>query len=209
MQESVVNNIALTAKEGNWRLYMTRKADKAFQSFSAKVFRRDNYSCQFCGMKSLTHMDVVNADHNYLNNKLSNLKTACSFCAQCCFLDAVGRSDFGGGVLIYLPELTQSELNGFCHYLFACVAGGDEFSKKAKELYRSLKMRVQIVDEVLGKGLSNPGNYGQMLIDSGLDFSDSLHQKLLKSIRLLPNLKLFSPSQLLMSQGAIQSLYVV
>jgi intracellular multiplication protein IcmJ len=209
MKESVIKDITLTAREGNWRLFMTRKADKAFLSFSEKVFRRDQYCCQFCGMQSLSYMDVINADNNYLNNKLSNLKTACPFCAQCCFLDAVGRSDFGGGVLIFLPEMTQSELNGFCHYLFASVASGNEFSKKAKELYRSFKLRVQIVDEVLGKGLSSPSNYGQMLIDAESDSSSCLHEKIIESIRLLPNLKLFSPNELLWSQEAMQELYEV
>ena len=207
MKHKVSKDVHLEAKEGNWRLYMTRKADKAFLSFAEKVLARDNNSCQFCGVKSLSKMDVVNLDNNYLNNKISNLATACPFCTQCCFLDAIGKSDFGGGLLIYLPEITQAELNGFCHYMFLSVVTGSEFSKKAKDLYRSFKLRVQPVDETLGKGLSNPSNYGQMLIDSKADSLEGLHSEISSKVRLLPNLKLFSPTFLSWSQEAIQELY--
>ena len=66
-------------------------------------------------------METINLNSNYADNKKDNLITACGLCAQCFFLEAIGKSDFGGGVLIYLPELRQSELNALCHAIFASI----------------------------------------------------------------------------------------
>ena len=42
-------------------------------------------------------------------NKVSNLVTACCFCGQCCFLESVSVGKYGGGTLIYLPEIDQAQ----------------------------------------------------------------------------------------------------
>ncbi|MCH9643679.1 MAG: type IVB secretion system protein IcmJDotN [Gammaproteobacteria bacterium] len=183
-----LREIQLTAAESNWRLFMIRKADKAFLSFQDKVFQRDQYSCQYCGFTSKQHMEVVNIDRNYRNNNIGNLVTACPFCAQCFFLDAVGKGDFGGGTLIYLPEMSQTDLNAMCHVLFNAIVLGGKAHRKAKNAYRSLKLRVQHVEKELGEGLSNPGVYGQVLIDVNSDKKHHVHGELVKKIRLLPNM---------------------
>ena len=197
--------VVLSAVQGNWRLFMTRKADSAFLGFVAKVFNRDSYCCQFCGFSASSHMEAINLDGNYLNNKLSNLITSCPFCAQCHFLDAVGTGDFGGGTLIYLPEMKQGELNALVHVLFASIASGCEYSVKAKETYRDIKLRSQLVEQRLGPGLSNPSIYGQMLIDTKKE-SIKVHQELIQSIRLLPNLKKFGPIATAWATDAVRAL---
>lgn len=199
--------LSLAAKESNWRLYMTRKADSAFLSFQEKVFQRDQFSCQFCGFCSEDAMEVVNLDHNYLNNKISNCATSCPLCAQCCFIDAIGKSDFGGGVLIYMPELSQGELNALCHMLFFNIVTGSALVSRSKDIYRGLKMRTQPLEKIIGKGLSNPSVYGQVLIDSNREDADELHQIIVDKVRLLPNFKRFSPHVLSWSQKGIDLLY--
>src|ERR1700694_1589950 len=112
--------IELKIQPNAWQLFATRKADPAFQGFSKKVFERDNYTCQFCGFQAKSYQEVVNLDQNYRNNKLSNLVTACCFCTQCFFIETVGLS-YGGGTLIYLPEINQTNLNSFCHVVFCAI----------------------------------------------------------------------------------------
>ena len=89
--------IQLTATANNWRLFMLRKGDPGFQAFAERVFKRDRYICQFCGFQAQRLQEIINVDSNYHHNRLENLVTACGFCAQCFFLEAVGKSDFGGG----------------------------------------------------------------------------------------------------------------
>src|SRR5271155_5016350 len=91
-----------------WRIFVRRKEDKAFLSVAKKVYERDLYTCQYCGFQAKEYQEVVNADGNYTNNKLSNMITACCFCSQCLFLETLGLSDVGGGQLIYAPEITQA-----------------------------------------------------------------------------------------------------
>lgn len=177
--------LVLSVKPGNWRFYALRKADPAFRKYSEKVFERDNYTCQFCGFQAKDFQEVINLDQDYRNNKLSNLVTACCFCAQCFFLESVGAGDYGGGVLIYLPEMTQAELNSLCHVLFCAITNDTGFKATAQSIYRSLKFRSQIIEKKFSEGASNPAVFGQLLIDSGLNETEM--DDLLHDIRLLPS----------------------
>lgn len=184
--------IRLSSSHRNWRLYMTRKATPAFLAFQEKVFSRDNNTCQFCGFSSHQHMDVINLDNNYLNNKISNLATVCPFCMQCAFLQAVGVSDATGGFLIYLPEMSQAELNALCHNLFSSMSFSLSSTKDAKSIYRSLRLRSKLIEKELGSGFSNPSFYGQLLMDSQPEAMAKVHGQLIDKIRLLPAFNAFS-----------------
>lgn len=188
-----LHGIQLTASEDNWRLFTLRKADPAFLKFQEKVFIRDGYTCQFCGFRAKQYQEVINYDGNYHNNKLDNLVTSCSLCSQCFFLESIGQSDFGGGSLIYLPELSQAELNGLCHTLFVSLATGNSYSATAKNVYRSLKLRVQLVEKQLGEGFSNPALYGRMLIEIDHPNRKRLSQAVMQQLRLLPTIQHFVP----------------
>lgn len=187
--------IQLSASENNWRLFMTRKGDEAFATFAKRVFVRDGYVCQYCGFKAEKFQEVINKDSNYRNNKLSNLATACIFCTQCFFLEAVGKSDFGGGTLIYLPEMSQVDLNALCHVLFSMMSSGNSAEDlTAKNTYRSLRLRSQVIEQDLAEGLSNPSLYGHLLIDAHIDPKQkhAVNKELSTKIRLLPDISRFT-----------------
>lgn len=190
-----LKEIRLTAVENNWRLFMTRKNDKAFHAFAERIFQRDEFTCQFCHFKAEDFQEIINLDGNYLNNRIENLVTACCFCTQCFFLEAVGKSDFGGGTLIYLPEIAQSELNALCHVLFTIMASGfSADDMNAKNTYRGLRLRSQVVEQELGEGFSNPALYGHLLIDAQINPSHkhSVNKELSKSLRVLPDITRFT-----------------
>jgi len=184
---------------------MRRKADKAFSSFARRVFERDNFQCQHCGFTAIEHMEVVNKDGNYMNNKMSNLMTACPFCCQCALLDIVGEGGLGGGTLIFLPELSQEELNALCHVLFSTIAVGNEASSESKDYYRALKARAKIVEKKLGEGLSSPSLYAQMILDANQDVR-KLHKEVCSKVRLLPNIKQYASYTCDWAQQAVRSI---
>jgi intracellular multiplication protein IcmJ len=178
--------ILLQARSSAWRIHTARKADKAFLAFQKKVFLRDKYTCQFCGFQAKLFQEVVNIDGDYSNNKLSNLATSCCFCEQCFFLESVGMGDYGGGTLIYLPEMEQGELNSFCHVLFCAITNNTGYKTSSQTLYRSFKFRSQVVEDKYGEGSSDPAIFGQLLIDSGItDYQTT--QTIFKHLRLLPS----------------------
>lgn len=188
---TAVRQIQLMAAEHNWRLFMTRKNDKAFHAFSERIFKRDHFTCQFCNFKAEQFQEIVNLDGNYRNNRLENLVTACVFCTQCLFLEAVGKSDFGGGTLIYLPEISQVELNALCHVIFTVMASGNTTDDiNAKNTYRGFRLRSQVVEQELGEGFSNPALYGHLLIDAQTNptHKQAVNKELSKSLRLLPDI---------------------
>jgi intracellular multiplication protein IcmJ len=179
--------LKLIASPGSWRLYSARKVDKRFKAFEVKVFQRDKYTCQFCGFQAKLFQEVVNLDEDYTNNRLVNLKTACCFCAQCFFIESVGVGGYGGGTLIYLPELSQAELNGFCHVLFCAITNDTGYKNSAQTIYRNFKFRSQIVEKKFGEGTSDPAIFGQLIIDSGALNTPDTSDKLFKNVRLLPS----------------------
>ncbi|MCE3044436.1 type IVB secretion system protein IcmJDotN [Legionella sp. 16cNR16C] len=180
------NKLRLVASPGAWRLYSARKADERFKAYEQKVLLRDRYTCQFCGFQAKLFQEVINIDGNYTNNKISNMVTACCFCAQCFFIESVGVGGYGGGTLIYLPELQQSELNSLCHVLFCAITNDTGYKGSAQNIYRSFKFRSQAVEEKFGEGTSDPSILGQLIIDSGAT-SPEISDKLFNNIRLLPS----------------------
>lgn len=187
-----LQNITLMASHSNWRLFMIRKADPAFQKFAQKALERDQHTCQYCGFTASKNLDVINRDADYRNNKLANLITACSLCAQCFFLEAVGKGEFGGGSLVYLPNMSQSELNAFCHVLFTATITGNSYAIQAKNIYRGLRLQSQIIEKEVGEGFSNPFLYGRLMIEIENEASRKLHDSLLPHIRLLPDIGRFA-----------------
>ncbi len=180
------DKLKLMATPGSWRLYSARKVDEKFKSYQEKVFQRDKYTCQFCGFQARLFQEVINLDNDYTNNKLSNLVTSCCFCAQCFFIESVGVGGYGGGTLIYLPELTQTELNSMCHVLFCAITNNTGYKASAQNIYRSFKFRSQIVEEKFGEGTSDPAMFGQLMIDSNVK-DEERRAQLFQNILLLPS----------------------
>lgn len=181
-----MHELQLAVNLTGWRIFVRRKEDKAFLPVAKRVYERDIYTCQYCGFQAKEYQEVVNADGNYNNNKLSNMITACCFCTQCLFLQAVGLDEMGGGQLIYLPELSQADLNSFCHVLFCAMGNNTGYQDSAQSIYRSLKFRSQIIENKFGSGTSNPTTIGQILIEYKERYPDK-EINLLKDMRLLPS----------------------
>lgn len=183
--------IRLTARRGNWRKYYARKQNKRFQKLAQQIFKRDQYTCRYCGFIAGRFNEVVNIDQNYDNNTLDNMVTACGFCAQCFFLDNLGFDSKTGGSIIHLPELSQAQLNNFCRVLFCALDKQNSYKAKLQAVYLSLRDRNKNVENCFGPNSSEPRIFGQGLIDAGLN-EQQLNHNLLLELRLLPSRKAFS-----------------
>ena len=170
----------------SWALFTTRSNDSRFSPFRDRVFLRDHNTCQFCGFQATLYQTVVNLDANYSHNVLSNMVTACCFCAQCCFIEMVGKLEYGDGVLIYCPEMTQNEVNGLCHVAFCAMANSSAYSAESESIYNTMKLRSKSVDKRLGERMSQPKHLAQMLIDTPLNNREQIAYEVLSELRLLP-----------------------
>jgi intracellular multiplication protein IcmJ len=179
------NSLKLSINPSGWNLFRRRKADPAFRPIRDKIFNRDSHVCQFCGFQAQEYQEIINLDQNYRNNKFSNMVTACCFCTQCFFIEKVGNAGFGGGKLIYLPEMKQEELNSFCHVIFCAMTNASGYRDTAQMIYRDLKFRVQPIEEKFGVGASSPNVFGQMLVECQSNKEVSV-EKEFADFRLLP-----------------------
>jgi intracellular multiplication protein IcmJ len=181
-----MHDLQLAVNLTGWRMFVRRREDKAFLPVANRVYERDSYTCQYCGFQAKEFQEVINLDCNYRNNKTSNMITACCFCSQCLFLETIGLDEMGGGQLIYAPEMTQADLNSFCHVLFCAMGNGTGYQESSQAIYRGLKFRSQVIETKFGPGTSNPATFGQMLLEYQAKSPDK-KVDILKDIRLLPS----------------------
>ena len=196
--------LELAAQPGAYRVFAARRLDPKFAPLAEKVHRLYDYTCQFCGFQAQKHQEIVNVDQNYYHNKMKNLATACCFCTQCFFIDAIGITDYGGGTLIYLPEIGQANLNSFCHVIFCAITNNTAYKSSAQALYRNMKFRTQAVEKQFGEATSTPAVFGRLLVESSLP--EEKTSLALKSIRLLPARRAFRDEIKDWAEAAIDSL---
>jgi intracellular multiplication protein IcmJ len=75
------------------------------KSLVEKTLKRDDFTCRFCGFRAKQYQRVV----PYPDAGDPPFATACTFCEQCLMLERTGIT--GAGLLIWLPEIGQAELN--------------------------------------------------------------------------------------------------
>jgi len=185
--------VTLEARRGNWPRFRARRSNKDFQQLEQQILARDKNTCLYCGFSCDKYQVVVNRNHDYSQGQSTpnNLATACVFCAQCFFLDGIGRENSWGGTLIYLPEISQSDLNHFCRVLFSSMLRDAPYKGKLQTAYLSLKDRENIINETFGPKSSDPYTFGEALIDCNFS-PEQLKHPIIAQMRLLPDRKCFT-----------------
>ncbi|NNM58868.1 MAG: HNH endonuclease [Legionellales bacterium] len=179
--------LELSFSLNNYSQFLSRKGSKAFQALAKKVWVRDKYTCQFCGFQANKFQEIINLNQNYRDNKISNLITSCCFCAQSTFIESVGDQGYGGGTLIYLPEVSQGELNAMCHVFFFTIASNSLHKDSAQGILQTIRLRSGVVDKLLGEGMSDPAALGQLLLDYTSARPNPEIKAMLSKLRLLPS----------------------
>ncbi len=90
------------------------------------TLKRDDFTCRFCGFRAVQYQKLVPTK--------DGLVTACGFCEQVTVLDRANVT--GGGVLIWLPEISQAELNHVVRAIY--IARSDEKSPMYEVASRAL-----------------------------------------------------------------------
>ncbi len=203
-----MHELQLAVNLSGWRVFVRRREDSAFLPVATRVLERDNYTCQYCAFQAKEYQEIVNLDGNYANHKLDNLVTACCFCSQCFFLESVGLDEMGGGQLVYLPEMSQADLNSFCHVLFCAMGNGTGYQESSQAIYRSFKFRSQTIENKFGSGASNPSTFGQLILEYKAEHPEKKADTLLKDVRLLPSYTKFKVQLDAWAAAALEELAV-
>ena len=107
----------------------------------SKVWARDNYSCVYCGFRAERFQEIrpLNLDGIARASRADDWVTSCHMCDQCLSLERVGM--MGEGILIWLPEMTQPELNHLMRALYVARAVEGEAGEAAKRGLDALRNR--------------------------------------------------------------------
>ena len=149
-----------------------------------KILLRDNHTCQGCGFQASDFQEIHHRNGDHSNFKESNLETLCPLCHQLFHPDLASISS--GASMIWLPEITQVELNRLLFAVFASTKKGASHPlyNVAKAIWGLLEMRRVYLDNQLGK--SDPGIYGQMLLQMSKE-EYANRSETMRAIKMLAN----------------------
>ena len=106
-----------------------------------KILKRDDFTCRFCGFRAVQYQRIIATPEGPV--------TGCSFCEQVVGLERAGL--MGGGILIWLPEITQAELNHILRAIYvAHTFEGSETAESATRALDALTSRRAEVKKRLG-----------------------------------------------------------
>lgn len=184
-----LRELYLQINPGGLRAMQMRDRNKAFGPIRSKIISRDKSSCQFCGFRgNPEQMKIMNLDGNYNNNNTSNLCTTCSLCSRCLLLGTFEADSEQDSVerLIICNELSQVQLNHLYRVLLTSMSDATlEQCEVAKTIFRSLRNRASLVDEMFGKNASDTRVFVQSVFDSGVSNHQNL-RGILQNLRYFP-----------------------
>lgn len=172
--------LALQGVINNFERFSMRKQNLTFQKLRKKILKRDDFACQFCYFRSPEN-EVINRDNDYTNNKPDNMVTACPLCARGTLMDFYQINYDGKDQMIYLPEMTQEQLNHLCRLLFCRINDPGEAAYNAQMILAQLQDRAKVLDDNAGTQLSHPGIFLHYLHAQDRD------RELVQKIRWLPS----------------------
>jgi len=97
-----------------------------------KTLRRDDFTCRFCGFHSQQYQHVIACG----DAGAPPFATVCTFCEQCMQLERTGIT--GAGLLIWLPEIQQADLNHLARAIYVARVVGQEIGNLAALATRAL-----------------------------------------------------------------------
>lgn len=116
----------------------------------SKVMARDDFSCVFCGFRAERFQEIrpLNIDGVARGSKADDWVTSCHMCDQCLSLERVGM--MGEGILVWLPEVSQAELNHIVRALYVARSTEGEPAETAKRCLEAIKGRRDEAKKRLG-----------------------------------------------------------
>lgn len=157
---------------------------KGFSAFSEKLIASRNYTCESCGFKSKRFMRLVS------KNSIYTVLSPDSFLVKCPFCFMVDRLDRAKdkAVIVYMPEISQQQLNMFTHALWHFSSSKALNSTQyhySNDTYNNIYKRTEPVDIALGEKSHLPENFA-FALKSLTDNEYKLRSSIVSGLRLLP-----------------------
>lgn len=175
--------IQLGVKRVNWkdaRKGVPSVADR--QQATEKVLQRDDHTCRCCGFKAPLWQQVLHLNGNDGDFSDKNVLTTCVFCYQC--FDLQNAADMNSGMLIWLPELSQMDLNNMMRAVYVARGAQGPMNALATKIFDTFYARGEDAKRRLGS--TDPGALAIVMRDFLTLGQYEKAQQHLDGIRLLP-----------------------
>lgn len=147
-----------------------------------KTMERDGYACRCCGFMSKKYQRVIPQRDIDATAKEGDLITICTFCEMTASLDRAGLAS--AGFLIWLPEISQGELNNIARALYVARASDTPLAKAAVRALEVLTARRAEAKKRLGT--DDPLILATALYEQLDDKAYAARTAKLEGIRFLP-----------------------
>lgn len=146
------------------------------------TLKRDDYICQGCGWRSERWQEIHHKNGDHSDYTSSNLETLCPICHQVFHLPTTATTS--GGSIIWLPEMSQAQLNIICIAIFIAMKDSrSRWKSPAQALFHQLESRKALMEEQMGS--CDPGALAQVLVKMTPE-QYVAREKTLSPLRLLP-----------------------
>jgi intracellular multiplication protein IcmJ len=115
------------------------RAANQLQELRPKILERDHHTCRFCGFQSPKYQEVHFLNGNPEDLRQDNLVAACIFCQQC--FDLERASLMNSGVLVWLPEVEQAELNHIARAIYVAQISQGTMADAARAAKETIMAR--------------------------------------------------------------------
>lgn len=177
--------LKIVCKAGNWQHFHDRTLSKNYGKIKDVISARDESACSFCGYPSDKN-ELINKDGNYNNNKQDNIVLSCSICRQILLFDGHGLADDFGGRIVFLPEISQIDINHFMRTVYATMKKQPSFKSRLTDIMINIDERKDEVEGIFGKTSSDAKNFSQGLLDTFID-EKKLQHEIMKSLKFIPD----------------------
>lgn len=110
--------LLLSASRKSWQVSSVHgtEVEREKLNIFESIWSRDKKQCYYCGFVADKWQEVHHLNDDHSDNSLENLVTICALCHQSFHLNTVSTTN--GGDIIWLPEVSQQDLNHLCRAIF-------------------------------------------------------------------------------------------
>lgn len=146
-----------------------------------KALQRDDHTCRFCGFHAQQYQRAI----PWVEAGDPPYATVCTFCEQSLNLERTGV--IGSGLLLWLPEIAQAELNHLVRAIYVARASKGPMAELATRALDALTVRRAEAKKRLGS--DDPLLLATILRESLDENEGRIAAAKLEGIRLLPSEK--------------------
>lgn len=169
----------------------------AFAGFKQKIQERDQHCCALCSFESKKYQDIAPkpgvATPRAAQLNADDWITVCQFCQQT--LDVTIAAEMKSGVLIWMPELSQGDLNNLARAIYVARVSQGPLADAARKIMEALMKRRETCKQ--RTGTDDPA----LLVTVMSDFLEERHTD--KAIAKLDGVRLFPLDRRIINEGGI------